>query len=232
MILPRNTTSTCSRNFTLLEILSTTLLTAVLLTSILGVWRGVHTIRERCDTAMTDDARIQHCMNQISADIRHMTPTDEDIGSVIIGEMDETEGVRRDTLEFVTTTNSPNVNAFGSDVVSVTYGLSQTEDDDATWALVRSVSDNLLALEEEDPEETVLLSPISSLTLSYYDGQEWLDTWDSSLQDGNSPTAVKVRIELVGESEGEAVLAPELLVAVLARPTADEESTDQRGETP
>jgi len=226
-----DTTSLCSRSFTLLEILATALLTAILLTAILGVWRGVHTIRKRCDTALTDDARIQHCLNQLSIDLRHMAPPDDELGFEVTGEMDESDGIRRDTLEFVTTTNAPRGNTFGSDAVKVVYELAQDEAGDESWALVRSVSANLFALEEEDPEETVLLSPISSLVLSYYDGENWVDTWDSTLQDGNSPTAVKVRIELAGETEDEAVLAPELVVAVLARPMADDEASQQGGGT-
>lgn len=221
--------SVSARPFTLLELLSTALLTAILLTSILGVWHGVHTIRERCDKALTDDAVIQHCLNQLSNDLRHMAPPDQELGIEVRGEMDESAGVRRDTLTFVTTTNPPRAKTFGSDVVKVAYELTQTVDDDESWALVRSVSANLLALEEEDPEETVLLSPISSFVLSYYDGEDWLDTWDSTLQDGSSPTAVKVRIELAGETEGEAVLAPELLVAILARPRVGGEPTQPEG---
>jgi len=223
----RGESSVCSRSFTLLELLATALLTAILLTSIVGVWRGVHTIRERCDKSLTDDARIQHCLNQLSNDLRHMAPPNDELGVGVTGEMDESDGVRRDTLEFVTTTNPPRTKEFGSDAIRVVYELAQGEDGDESWTLVRSVSANLLALEEEDPEDTALLSPISSLELSYYDGESWVDTWDSTLQDGNSPTAVKVRIELAGEAEDEAVLAPELVVAVLARPMADDQPSEQ-----
>ena len=55
---------------------------------------------------------------------------------------------------------------------------------------------NLLSPKVVDPEEHVLCRNVMSLNLRYFDGDSWLDEWDST-EDANSlPKAVEVDIEI------------------------------------
>ena len=77
--------------------------------------------------------------------------------------------------------------------------LEADDDDNAardSYRLVRKVTTNLLSPKEVDPEEHVLCRNVMSLNLRYFDGDSWLDEWDST-EDANSlPKAVEVDIEI------------------------------------
>jgi uncharacterized membrane protein YgcG len=65
-----------------------------------------------------------------------------------------------------------------------------------TYRLVREVTTNLLAPKEVEPEEQILCRDVTSLNFRYYDGDGWVDDWDST-EDANSlPKAVEVEIEV------------------------------------
>jgi prepilin-type N-terminal cleavage/methylation domain-containing protein len=78
----------------------------------------------------------------------------------------------------------------------VAYAVRVT--DAGTRVLVRQVQRNLLADVEtgEADDESVVCRGVRTFQLRYFDGTQWLDTWDSS-QTGNAlPMAVEVTLEL------------------------------------
>lgn len=62
--------------------------------------------------------------------------------------------------------------------------------------LVRQITRNLLAPSEVEPEEEILSRGVRFFSLRYYDGTQWLDTWDSTLQSDVLPRAVEIGIEI------------------------------------
>jgi general secretion pathway protein J len=63
-------------------------------------------------------------------------------------------------------------------------------------SLVRRVQRNLLANTPAQPEEETLSQRVRALTVRYYDGNGWVETWDSSQLEDRLPVAVSVTIEL------------------------------------
>ena len=62
--------------------------------------------------------------------------------------------------------------------------------------LVRRVTTNLLSPSTPPYYDEVVCRGVRSFNLRYFDGSDWLDQWDSTLQDNASPTAVEVTLEL------------------------------------
>lgn len=60
--------------------------------------------------------------------------------------------------------------------------------------LVRRVESNLLAEIQSDPYEEVLAGNVQSFVARYYDGYDWLDEWDSTLQGDVLPKAVELTV--------------------------------------
>lgn len=67
--------------------------------------------------------------------------------------------------------------------------------DFAEPVLVRRVEANLLAETQTDPYEEVIANNIRSFTARYFDGYNWLDEWDSTLQGDILPRAVELTLE-------------------------------------
>ena len=63
-------------------------------------------------------------------------------------------------------------------------------------ALVRQVERNLMSPSTPEVEEEVLARGVQAFTLSYYDGYQWYDAWDSTTQGNVLPTAVEVTLDL------------------------------------
>lgn len=63
-------------------------------------------------------------------------------------------------------------------------------------SLTRRVQRNLLATALPEPEEEVLSRRVAAFTVRYYDGNGWIETWDSTQQEDRLPVAVSVTVEL------------------------------------
>jgi hypothetical protein len=62
--------------------------------------------------------------------------------------------------------------------------------------LVRRAKHTLLSPVDETVPDQVLCRNVRSLTLRYYDGTQWFDTWDSTGTDNTLPLAVEVTLEI------------------------------------
>jgi len=120
-----------------------------------------------------------------------------------------------DDLVFFTTADSPDHLAANGEVKRVEL----TMDTDAAGAghvLLRRSWRNLLALSEVQPkcDEEVLCRHVTAFHLRYFNGTNWLDTWDSTQVDNTVPAAVEVTLEfrMPGDSS---VTKPTRIVRVL-----------------
>jgi type II secretory pathway component PulJ len=67
-----------------------------------------------------------------------------------------------------------------AEVQMVSYYLSAAMDGGRTKDLVRVVTRNLLPAIEATTENQTLLTGVVSASMSYFDGENWLETWDST----------------------------------------------------
>jgi type II secretory pathway component PulJ len=109
-----------------------------------------------------------------------------------------------------------------AEVQKVSYLLMNSTNGGVGRDLFRSVTRNLLAAVEEPPVLQPLVSRIENINFSYYDGNQWRDTWDSTAPDTTTgqtnmlPTAIKVQIQPAAPQRRQ-VLPPaiELVVPIL-----------------
>jgi hypothetical protein len=91
--------------------------------------------------------------------------------------------------------------------------------------LVRQVTGNLLAANVEESEVQFLLGGVQAMSLQYYDGLSWADSWAYT----NLPSAVKVQIALAKyyTNSSRAPAPIELIVPIMVQGTTN--STEEAG---
>jgi type II secretion system protein J len=118
-----------------------------------------------------------------------------------------------------------------ADVQMVSYYLTAGEGGQ-TKNLVRLVTRNLLPTLEATAEAQTILSGVASAGISYYDGQNWLDYWDSTTT-SSLPLAILFSITRAsGDGYGRAESEPiEIVVPVIVKTaTTLQQEADAEGE--
>jgi type II secretion system (T2SS) protein J len=102
-------------------------------------------------------------------------------------------------LQFYTSSGSLKEEQPWGDIQAVNYELRPPTNGASNLSgqeLIRSVTRNLLASGTQETEDQFLMGNVQSLEIACFDGNDWRDSWDSTLGDTNLPTAVRVRIQL------------------------------------
>ena len=107
-------------------------------------------------------------------------------------------GMDADSLEFYTThIYSENDNPVGG-LGKIELVLEEDTDyERENYRLVRRITTNLLSPRAVDPEDQVLCRNVKSLNLRYFDGDSWLDEWDSSTDANSLPLAMEIDIQVL-----------------------------------
>ena len=106
-------------------------------------------------------------------------------------------GVDNDELAFYTTHVFTDEEQVAGGLGQIQLLLEEDPDEDYdSYLLVRRVTTNLLAPREVEPEEQVLCRNVISLNLRYFDGDDWVDAWDSAADANSLPLAVEIDIEI------------------------------------
>jgi len=218
-----------SRGFTLLEVLVATAIFSVLVGALYALFYGALRARESTYESIVKGLPTAYALSTVRRDLANMTAPTGLFAGAVIGEIDEQDTTRLDTIEFFTTSGVVRANEPWGDIQKVSYYLSIPEGDDASGSyFVRAVTRNLLASTTEDPPEERLLPNVESLTLAYYDGESWQDSWDSTTQENVAPEAVKMRLDFMKDTEGRSVSQPvEVVLPVTAGLSTDSEGAEQ-----
>ncbi len=212
--------------FTLLEILAAVSMSATVLAALVSVSFGTVRLRERRARRFEDRFVVDYAVRQLRDDLTGIVVPAGLLAGPMLGEPDESGAVRLDRLEFFSTSLPAASDAPWGDIAFVSYYLEEAEDGVA-YTLVRAIDRNLLAEVAEEPEEDVLLAAVDSLEISYFDGETWVDSWDSTTVENELPRAISVRLELAQVEEAETAPAPvELTIEVLPQVLPSETETD------
>lgn len=107
-------------------------------------------------------------------------------------------GVDNDSLEFYTTHIYAENDHPAGGLGKIELVLEEDTDyDRKNYRLVRRVTTNLLSPRAVDPEEQVLCRKVKSLNLRYFDGDNWLDEWDSAADANSLPLAMEIDIQVL-----------------------------------
>jgi type II secretory pathway component PulJ len=161
--------------------------------------------------AIEPTAQAINAIELIKQDIYGILPATGVMAGSFVG-TDDTgmRAVDTDSLEFYTT----HITANGDDqpvggIAKINLLLEEETDDDLSeryeiehyddltnYRLVREVTTNLLSSRSLDPEQQVLCRNVVSLNLRYFDGDDWLDDWDSTEDANNLPLALEIEIRV------------------------------------
>ena len=142
-------------------------------------------------------------------------------------------GVDSDSLEFYTTQIYAGDDFPAGGLGKIELALEEdTDEDRENYRLVRRVTSNLLPPRAIDPDEQVLCRNVTSLNLLYFDGNGWVDDWDSTADANSLPLAVQIDIKIANNTiNGAGVPQERRLVQSFAIPCGvwakqEDESTD------
>lgn len=211
--------------FTLLELLVATAVGAVVLlviqTTFFGALRLHNTTHDRVDA----DLELQRALGIVRRDLAGlMLP-----GGVLSGQLQTTSftssmeagfGERIGPDIYTTSGRIDGWQPF-SDAQRVALYLAEPADRErAGKDLVRVVQRNLLPVQEEPGEPQVLLHGVAEAQLLFFDGQGWIDAWDSE-ETSMLPSAIKFRLVLEPPPSSTTAFDPiELVVPVMVKTTA------------
>lgn len=220
------------RAFTLLELLLATAIAAVVLlvinTTFFSALRLHNTTHERID----NDLMLQRALGVLRNDLAGVMipPNPQSTAIKLSGQLttevastnDMDNNGQRITPDLFT--NSGKIDGWTSfsDVQMISYYLTPAADGSPTHDLVRVVTRNLLPVIEATAENQTILTGVDSAAITFYDGENWLDIWDSATT-RTLPSALKFSIVMAPRdgSPARSDSAPvELVVPILAKTSA------------
>ncbi len=199
--------------FTLIELMVAMMMVAVLAGSLYATLRIAFQSKQLAETAIEPARTADQAMEIIRQDLTNALESKNNdttgnpqgivgtIGGAVVNIFEGTDNGNNDDVVFFTTADSPQHQYANGDIKQVELTMIQPSNS-SNFVLVRRVIRNLLTTTPPSPDTEVICRNIAGFNVQYYDGTEWLDTWDSSAQINQTtgaqtlPTAVSVTLEL------------------------------------
>ena len=219
-----------------MEVMFATMAFALILLVMQMTFSGALGLRNRMQKRVDQHSALTQAMSIMKRDLENMIVTGGLMAEgIFCGEMGSPD-MPNDQLEFYSTTAVVSDQLPWGDVQKVGYLLGvdpmQTVTTNLGQALMR-MSLNTLPLEanEEAPVETLMLDNVRSLQFEFFDGLEWLQTWDSTVNEPAVPLAVRAMVEVFTDNPnptGRQTRIWEVLVPILTiKPPSEEEEGEE-----
>jgi type II secretion system protein J len=196
--------------FTLMEVILAMGVCAIVMVAISGIFFTAVRVRERTIATVDEGLPVQQALSYLRRDLQGaMSPSTNGVmsGDFRVGAYPQT------AIELYTTTGALLMNAPWGDVQKVTYGVKDKQ-------LVRGVTRNVLAAIAPAADDQAMMDGVDSIQFDCYDGTQWRSTWDTTLADTNLPIAVRVRVQMAGDSSRRQPV--ELIVPVNAQSSTNQ----------
>ena len=185
--------------FTLLEVLVATLLIAILAGSLYASLSIAFQARRHALADVVPSRKAALTLELLSEDLRSaMVPNGRLAGAFFGTDDQDGHGRDSDSLEFYCTTPSPEPKEGIGDIKKVDIQCEPSADG-TSQVLVRLITTNLLTTQDVTPQREVLCKGVFAFNLRYFDGSDWLDTWDSTTVGNMLPRAIEVTLQLANE---------------------------------
>jgi type II secretion system protein J len=205
------------RGFTLLELLIALIIFATVIAAVYSLFDTSRKLVSRADYRSQLFQTARAALQSIEEDVRGavMSGSAFDIGFIGVDGGSASEPA--DKLQVVSasryTAGVYDVNAtppvFGIDLALVQYWI-ETDTTRKAHGLVKDRPPELTPLNgpvQRDEDLVEISRDVVFLNFRYYDGTNWLDSWDST-QSGTLPMAVEATVYVRGEWRGEQVVEP------------------------
>ena len=156
--------------------------------------------KKSCQALLEPYQSVTPIFEFIRKDLTSAMSPDGILAGVFVGEDVPFNNLQdADTLSFYSAAYQPKEDEIASNVISVEYGL-ETDLERDQIVFKRFTNKNILSPTAVDPDEEVIGRNITGLDIQYYDGTTWMETWDSSEQDGMLPWGVRITISILDEN--------------------------------
>lgn len=227
-----------SRGLSLLELLIAAGIFALIGMASLSMYSAVKKAERLVEARQGRRTAVRNTLALLRREIASLLTTQGLYDTGLIGSLREEDGETDGTINLVSRLQSPfRAGAGECDIVSIVYRLNRGVDSSAEGGLYRFVDtspDRIEALDQAFPTEEgeasgweLILPGATAFQLEYYDGQDWLEVWDS-LQSETLPLALRVSIELEPEdaadeeAQAKGERKPERWVTIIALRQATE----------
>ena len=213
--------------FTMIELILAIGISAIVLVAVNGVLFSALRLRNATTDAVDTAAPVDSAVAILRRDLQNVvTPKVSGTisGNFKVGSVLSAGSGEPVAIEMGTTTGALSAGQPWGDIQRVSYSLRSgtgTGQD-----LYRDVTRNVLAYGTTETDHQRLLTGVTAIQFSCYDGSRWADRWDTSDASSlgtNLPVAVRVKIELAGRQS--AVWPVELVVPI------DSQSRSNAGNT-
>lgn len=187
------------RAFTLLELLVAMALMVVVAACLYTVLYTSFRARRSALSAVEPTALAINAIELIKQDAYGVLPPTGTLAGAFLGtDSRGINGADADSLEFYTTHIYANHDNLAGGLGKVELALDEdTDDDRESYRLIRRVTTNLLSPRAVEADEQVLCRNVMSLNLRYFDGEGWMDEWDSTADANSLPVAIQIDIQLL-----------------------------------
>lgn len=217
--------------FTLLELLLATAVGAIVLLVVNATFFAALRLHNTTHEKIDDDRLVQRALGIVRKDLAGiMVPANPQattyrLAGQLTSDASSTNALD-DTSERITPdiyTNSGKIDGWTpyAEVQMVAYYLSPAADGGPAKNLVRAVTRNLLPVVDAIIEEQTLLTGVTAAAISYFDGENWLEMWDTTAT-SSLPTAIKFSLVLAPRDANTSRADPapiELIVPVIVKTT-------------
>jgi len=189
--------------FTLLELLVAMVLMVVVASCLYTALYTGFRARRSAVSAVEPTTLAVNAIELLKQDIYGVLAPDGVLAGAFVGtNAVGIKGVDADSLEFCTTHIYADDEQVLGGLGKIELVLAEDGDtDDGTYQLLRRVTTNLLSLKAVDADEQILCRSVVSLNLRYFDGDGWVDAWDSTADANSLPQAVEIDIEIAHDAD-------------------------------
>ena len=230
----RNTRDACapqincaSSAFTLIEVLISIAVFAIIMVAISNVFFGALNLRRK--TVESIDAAIpaEQALSIIRNDLMNIVPPPTN-GGVFFATLDTTaantntsgDSMPSQTQQgmnspvFTTSNGHVDDSTYWGDVQKISYYLANSTNGGVGRDLIRNVTRNLLPVMQADNDPQPILNGVQSIFFYYHDGSQWKEIWTTN-ETLRLPRAIKVQILMASAERGVAPPPPLEVIASL-----------------
>jgi type II secretion system protein J len=185
--------------FTLIEILVATAAVAILLVALYGVFSQGTRLRDESTRRVQESHLRSRAAELLRDDLRHAMVTGSRLAATLTASTRAPASRFPGYLRFTTATGPTATNAFYGDLQEVAYFIADDplSTNHNAGVLIRTLDRNLLAPVRQVTHEERLLHGVTAIEIEFYDGANWVTSWDYIDVDSPLPVAVGVRIRQV-----------------------------------
>ena len=183
------------KGFTLIEILVAIAISAVIFTLIYGSFATSFAVSDQIMEEREFYRTVRLTLARMINEFETAYWNRDEEGTLFMGSRFEGNGYSRDSVRFTSLSHYRRGGEVReSDLNRIRYYLEE-EDDRSTLLLFHEEEVNLFSLTPKTQQVFELGEKFKGLQFRYYDGKEWLENWDSTINQG-LPKAIEIKLFL------------------------------------